>query len=194
MLKRIRLAVLAVASLMILAVVSGKIFLAERANRFGEEFRFPVRGYDPHDPFRGRYLALTMESRARVNPEDVPQEGGEAYVSIVRRADGGAAFGELSAAPPAGEVPYLKVNCRYRYWDASDRGEWSFEPPFERFYLNEDLAPAAERRLIRAFADSGSKVELVLNVYRGFACISGLTVDGVPIRELAKSERKDVKP
>ena len=66
-------------------------------------------------------------------------------------------------------------------------------PPFERFYLNEKLAPEAERRLNRALADSDSRVELVLKVYRGFACIVDLTINGVPIRELSKSAGKDVK-
>lgn len=66
MIRRIRLVVFLIASLVILTVVSGKMLLAERAVRLGEEFRFPVQGYDPHDPFRGRYLALSMENRARV--------------------------------------------------------------------------------------------------------------------------------
>ena len=48
MIRRIRLVVFLIASLVILTVVSGKMLLAERAVRLGEEFRFPVQGYDPH--------------------------------------------------------------------------------------------------------------------------------------------------
>lgn len=71
--------------------------------------------------------------------------------------------------------------------------EWSFVPPFERFYLNEKLAPEAERRLNRALADSDSRSNWCLKCHRGFACIVDLTINGVPIRELSKSAGKDVK-
>ncbi|UKI32475.1 MAG: GDYXXLXY domain-containing protein [Lentisphaeria bacterium] len=58
------------ASLLILAVVSAKIVRAEAAYRLGKSYRFPVQAYDPRDPFRGRYLALQMESVARSS--DIP--------------------------------------------------------------------------------------------------------------------------
>lgn len=194
MIQRIRLVVFLIASLVILTVVSGKMLLAERAVRLGEEFRFPVQGYDPHDPFRGRYLALSMENRARVRKgEPAPGAGEIVCVSIVRRSDGSAGFGEISRNPPGDGSAWLSVNCSHRVWDSEVTREWSFVPPFERFYLNEKLAPEAERRLNRALADSDSRVELVLKVYRGFACIVDLTINGVPIRELSKSAGKDVK-
>ena len=90
------------ASLLILTVVSAKIVRAEVAYRLGKSYRFPVQAYDPRDPFRGRYLALQMESVARSS--DIP--GGRTSgplscrVSIVVDEKGKARFDHLSSEPP----------------------------------------------------------------------------------------------
>lgn len=168
------------ASLLILAVVSAKIVRAEAAYRLGKSYRFPVQTYDPRDPFRGRYLALQMESVARSS--DIP--GGRTSgplsccVSIVVDEKGKARFDHLSLEPPE-SGDWLNVDLR-RFRGTRN----SFRPPFERFYLNEKLAPEAERILMDAFANG--EAELVVRVYRGFGCVEDLLVDGVPIRELAK--------
>lgn len=167
------------ASLLILAVVSAKIMRAAAAHRLGKSYRFPIKAFDPRDPFRGRYLALQMENAARSS--DIPDgctSGPLSYcVSIMVDEKGRAQFGHLSSEPPeAGDW----LNVEPLRW----RDQNHFYPPFDRFYLNEKLAPEAERILMDAFANG--EAELVVRVYRGFGCVEDLLVDGVPIRELAK--------
>lgn len=167
------------ASLLILVVVSAKIVRAEVAYRFGKSYRFPVQAYDPRDPFRGRYLALQMQSVARSSdiPDGHTSGPLSCCVSIVVDEKGKAQFDHLSPEPPeSGDW----LNVEPLKW----RDQNHFYPPFDRFYLNEKLAPEAERILEEAFVRG--RTELVVRVYRGFGCVEDLLVDGVPIRELAK--------
>ena len=168
------------ASLLILAVVSIKIVRAEVAYRFGRSYRFPIQAYDPRDPFRGRYLALEMEHVARGSSIPAEHTYGpfSCCVSITVDEKGKAWFDHLSPEPPE-SGDWLNVDLQ-RFRGTRN----SFRPPFERFYLNEKLAPAAEQILMDSFTRGDA--ELVVRVYRGFGCVEDLLIDGVPIRELAK--------
>ena len=97
-----------------------------------------------------------MESVARSS--DIP--GGRTSgplsccVSIVVDEKGKARFDHLSLEPPE-SGDWLNVDLR-RFRGTRN----SFRPPFERFYLNEKLAPEAERILMDAFANG--EAELVV--------------------------------
>ena len=177
--KKWRVILFGVAVLLILGVVSYKIVRSELARRYGTTYRMEVSGFDPHDPFRGRYLAFSMPNTAR---SELELNGTTAYVTLRNASDGTAYFDVLSGEKPQ-KGDYLKVNA-YGYGGM-------FRAPFERFYLNEKIAPDAERILQSAFSGPARKrAEIVLRVHRGFACLEDLQIDGTSIVTLAREKMR----
>ena len=173
--KHWRAALFVAASLLILAVISHSIVRAEITRVKGETFRFPVSGFDPHDIFRGRYLNIRMEDKVR---HDAPYAGAwkRAYGILAIDAEGMAYVDKLAKFPPD-DVPYLAVKMR-RYYS------YRFVPPFERYYMNEEDAPIAERILNAALREDGAGATLVLKIHNGYAVVEDLEIGGTSIHEL----------
>ncbi len=188
----IRLSLFLLASLLILAVVFAKVFLAEQARRYGTLYRFSITGYDPYDPFCGRYLAIRMPSVATLPDNEFPpgfESGGSGFVQVTTGENGEAKFVDFTLSrPESGD--FLRVtNCHRSYqWERQNDDDpplVSFSSPYSRFYLNEKLAPGAEKALNDALSGNRGKVELLLRVYKGNSCVEDLLIDGVPVREAA---------
>ena len=177
MIKVVKIVIFAVAALMVLVTVSHAIIQAEITRAKGDIFRFAVSGFDPHDVFRGRYLAIRMENRLR-NEENYLDHHikGRAYGILAVDENGIAYVDELRSELPLGK-PYLAVRAQ-RY------GRGYFEPPFERYYMNEKLAPEAERVLSEALRREDVQATLVLKIHNGFAVVEDLEVGGTSIHEL----------
>ena len=182
--KKLRPVLYVAAVLLIAGAVGWNMVRSEVALRRGTLHRMAIRGFDPHDPFRGRYLAFAMPNQAAHNTldrKDFDSSGSVAYVTLKPGQEGRTVFDTLTAEPPA-EGDYLKVSLA---WVSGGR----FEPPFNRFYLNEALAPEAEKLLNRALQDQHTRAEVVFRVYRGHAALVDLQIDGRSIVELARESR-----
>jgi len=103
-------------------------------------WRFRIGGYDPLDPVRGRYVEFTVPALTRPEREadkDFIKElkPGEAfYATLERGPDGYGRIGSLSLWKPDREGTWLAM----RFGD-----EW-IQPPFTRYYVNEDKADALD--------------------------------------------------
>ena len=183
--KKLRPVLYVAAVLLIVAAAGWNAVRSEVALRRGTLHRMAVRGFDPHDPFRGRYLAFAMPNQAAHNTldrKDFDSSGSVAYVTLKPGPDGRSVFDTLTAGPPA-EGDYLKVSMK---WIRSGH----FAPPFSRFYLNEALAPEAEKLLNRALQNEHARSEVLFRVYRGHAALVDLEIDGRSIVELARESRR----
>ena len=182
--KKVRLVLYVAAVLLIVAAAGWNVVRSEIALRRGTLHRMAVRGFDPHDPFRGRYLAFAMPNQAAHNTldrKDFDSSGSVAYVSLKTGPDGRSVFDTLTSEPPA-EGDHLKVSVG---WMRSGH----FEPPFSRFYLNEAFAPEAEKLLNQALRNEKARAEILFRVYRGHAALVDLQIDGRSIVELARESR-----
>lgn len=184
--KKLRPWLFGAGALLIVAAVGWNMARSEIALRYGTLHRMKIRGFDPHDPFRGRYLAFTMP--ADVKKSEISHDRGDfsagtvAYVTLKRGEDGFSSFETLLAEPPA-EGDYLKVSCASR-WSSN-----GFVAPFSRFYLNEALAPEAEKLLDRALRDDKNPPEILFRVHRGHGALADLQIGGRSIVELARESR-----
>lgn len=159
---------------------------ADKTLEQGHAYRFRTAPVDPADPFRGRYVTLDFEvARIAVPPQFDAPAGTRLYAPIVPGADGFATL-----APPQPERPaqgdWLEV--RLQWHDAQDA---LLKLPFDRYYLDEDLAPEAERlyqaRNQRAAEDDPRRpAYAVVRVRNGHALIEELYIDDVPVRTLAR--------
>ena len=128
-------------------------------------FEFKVTAYDPYDPARGHFLALTVHptnfkrgnSDCRYAVLQVDQDGFAKVQEVIGKPDGRAC------------VKLTKYSKRF---------------PFNRFYINEELAQAADK--IFQEAANSKRCALRVNVYSdGASAVEDLLINGVSIRKLA---------
>lgn len=119
----------------------------------GTAFRFQVEPYDPYDPFRGRYVALYVPAP--------PHGEGEGYALLEVDEEGYAQVAGWQATPPA-------------------QGAYAKDLQLDRYYMDERLAPKAER-LQRELDMEEHTMYLLVRVKDGHYVIQGLYLDDVPI-------------
>lgn len=195
-------------------ILASMIIQREIILKQGELYKFKVAPVDPYDAFRGRYVAINLEGAGPFRTDNEFPRGMNLYPSLVKDANGIASLTNLAIKPPAGS-PYIKVKCLYSRLEWRDSGsvitnfderangaiETNTRPkqvmsgkytttvklPFDRYYLDEKLAPKAEK--IYNESQRRGKVTkeatLLVRVLKGRALIESLEIDGVPIRDLA---------
>lgn len=176
--RRRLLIALAAAGAVQLAVPLWLIAGYERTLHQGTPWHFEAAPVDPADPMRGRYLALRFAaSQAEVALAGDVERGQWAYAPLLEDAGGMARLGEVTAKPPAaGDFVRVRV-----LWIHSGV---HVELPFDRLYLPEGLAPAAEARLRAGTADPDAppRAWAVVRVRDGQAVLEDLMIDGISAR------------
>lgn len=155
----------------------------------GTVYRLRTAPVDPVDPFRGRYVALDFEAASitLARPDPALRSGQRVYAPIRVGADGYAVLdAPLPQPPETGD--YLTATV---LWINAD--ELRLQLPFDRYYLDETLAPAAERRYrdanrLRGEADEDPRrpAWVHVRVRGGYALIEELFIEGRPVRDLLR--------
>jgi uncharacterized membrane-anchored protein len=168
-----------------LAVPLSMISRREAVLRAGSEHRFQTRPVDPYDAFRGRYVALGFEHHSvAVTNADGMERGRRVYVSLETDAAGfsrpaGIAF----SRPMSGD--YLKTRVEY-VSGTSGEGIGTnviVQMPFDRFYMNEEDAPATEAAFNTASRRDGAKPAYArVRILNGMAVLEDLVVEDTPVR------------
>jgi len=133
----------------------------------GTEFKFKVLPVDPYDAFRGRYVSLNARQRSN---------GFGKYGVIALDKDGFAEIVSVSDSKPTSG----------HYVKSIERG-W-FKLPIDRYYMDEKLAPKAERLTQRREADTEAYV--TVRVKNGNLVVSGLYIDGTAIEDIIRQEMR----
>ena len=159
-----------------------QILKYERVLAEGTLVRFKCRAPDPYDPLRGRYLAVAVEN-TRVPSSSVKgfNEGHQVYADIVVGADGMATFGKVSATPPAAGLYLACKMPSYFYGD-----DVSLVMPFDRYYLNEAKAPAADRWMATMRTERTKPTWVEVRVRDGVAVIVDIKHAGVSLADAIK--------
>jgi uncharacterized membrane-anchored protein len=112
----------------------------------GKLFRFHCMPVDPYDSFRGKYVALsfTEEEVARSLVRDSISQDENVYVTVIKNSDGFAQVTDVSHNSAMGP-DYFIAKVR---WAGPDNVMLEF--PFKRYYMNEELAPLAEKAYRKA--------------------------------------------
>ena len=206
--------VVAVALVAQVVAISWLIWRYERVVSQGVEVRFACQAYDPYDPLRGRYLQARvvedctnitfavetngywMGSRADLAVRIEPTSNIDRWRVV-----------EVAEAPTEDGIwlEGLKVRFDYRTrWTDRQKGE-SYEA-FEKrrkasgviarvefpdqLFLNEKLAPEAEKVLRKA---AGKSAIAVYRVYKGEIVITDIEIGGKSVVEVAGAEVRAVE-
>lgn len=164
-----------------------QIWTHERSLADGVLIRLKCRAPDPYDPLRGRFLAVVpTQDEAPLAAGEKVESGQRVYAVIMPGADELASVASISAKRPQGGV-YVRVTVRYVY-----ESKVSFDWPFERFYINEELAPEADKWLAENLRTEDGVIAEV-RVLDGRAVLADLTLKGRPFREILQ-ERVTAAP
>ncbi len=166
-----------------LAVPAWMIHARERVLRHGEVYRIRAEPVDPYDAFRGRYVALALRGQHVPQLPDPLNRGDVAYVVLTRTSDGYARFASAQRNQPD-NPSYLRLTVA-----TVDSDGVRFDLPFDRFYLNEHLAPAAEAAYRQNTRGGRRAAWIDLRVLGGRGVIEELYLDGKPAAEAAASAR-----
>lgn len=171
----------AVLSLFQLAVPVWLIANREITLRDGKSFRFRTAPVDPYDVFRGRFVAL------QVSPNSAPLSNSQqfavnkkVFAQLGEDNDGFAKIIAISANRPAGSD---YVACRVNSFTDS---LVYLQFPFERYYMDEHAAPAAEAAYREHSREEVGDVYLTVRVKDGDAVLEELYIEGMPIREFLR--------
>jgi len=155
--------------------------------KHGEQFKFKTAPVDPYDAFRGRYVALRIEEDyvAKQDTQDF-YAGSSVYAIIEVDSQGFAKFSSLTTYRPMGKA-YINAKTRY-YYGAGDK--IYLDLPFDRYYMEEKAAPAAEAAYRKHSQQGEQDAYIVVRAKDGFAVIEGLYVAGQRIEDLVDQENR----
>ena len=174
--------------------------------RFGTEVRFRCEAYDPYDPLRGRYLRTTVRETCSefVGEEKVCRNVDAAYAKLVPSTNGLWRVAAVAKAPQPDGGLWIKPKwARTEHslqWTARGKDE-SWEDFQKRrdasplavtvalpdqLFLNERLAPAAEKVLRDATSAKGKGAVAVYRVQDGEIVITDIEIDGKSVIALAR--------
>lgn len=167
----------------------------------GTPYKIEVAPVDPADAFRGRYVAvqpaITVPQPIARETEQLLQavQSGNAVVFVRLAADEqgfARAAGIVQERPEQGD--YLEIAHAWPVWTPrpddpgkSDLTAYRLVFSFNRYYMNETAAPAAEQRYSEAARrNANRRAWLTVRVKDGVGVTEGLFIDGVTIEELVR--------
>lgn len=176
-------AIFGLAALAQLGVPGGMIAGRERVLRLGEAYRFDTEPVDPYDAFRGRYVALRYADR-EVEVEDAGRfkRGQRIYVVLEEGADGVMRPVAVSFEEPSGGV-FLRTRVGHLRSTPDQPDQVVIDYPFDRYYMNEFDAPAAEAAYRAAGREDELTAQAQVRILNGRALLEGVMINDLPIEQ-----------
>lgn len=165
------------------AMFAAPAFMARQGElvlRHGSIYLFKAAPMDPYDYFRGRYVNIRLEQNYAPAPSDkkLDFKYNEPVCAVLKNGgDGFACFDRLSRTPPE-DGDYVKVHFS---WQDKDKAYLLI--PFNQVYMNEHMAPEAERAVRDELMKRNDACVLKLRVYRGAAAVEELLINSIPARQ-----------
>lgn len=188
------------------SAVGWLVWRYERIVRNGTEVRLKCRAYDPYDPLRGRYLAMTVREECTNILFEVKEEhlwrgtDEKAFVKLAKTPDGGLYRVDAIAREPMDDGLWVKTKslCIEYALGYSDKRKDESDAEFkarsdkagfkavmsfpDQLFVNEKIAPEAEK-LLRKKSDSAVAV---YRAYDGRIVLTDIEIDGKPILSAVK--------
>lgn len=164
-----------------IAVPLSMIARREYVLHAGRAYRFKSAPMDPGDVLRGRYVALTFDQRDVAAADAASFAWAKkAYGVLAVDPAGFAKVDSLSLAEPTG-ADHIEVRCL-----GAANGRVSFDFPFDRYYMDETLAPAAEQAYWNNSRRGQMDTYVTVRVKGDMAVVEDLVVGGKPVRDYVR--------
>ncbi|MBS4025252.1 MAG: GDYXXLXY domain-containing protein [Clostridia bacterium] len=155
----------------------------------GQQFKLVTVPVDPYDAFRGRYVALRFQEEfAPTDNNFMASYNQKVYAHIVEGTDGFAKFSTVTLQPPE-NASYLTVQFQYVDYNEG-RAIARFILPFDRFYMEEKLAPEAEAAYLKYSQQGANSAYVTVRVKNGLGVLEELYLDGKPVTEFLAGKKQ----
>ena len=166
------------------------IFHKESILTTGTEYKFRTAPIDPYDPFRGKYILLNFNANSvKVADADDWMSGDQVFVDLTTDSAGYASVLSVSKSEPDSYDNYIKASISLIIYDTLNTVFIQY--PFDRFYMEESIAPAAEQTYNAAAVDSNQVAYALVLVKNGEAVVKDVLIDGVSLSELVRKNNAD---
>lgn len=177
----LQILIFGVVALAQLGVPAAMVWQREQTLKQGRVWKFRTAPVDPVDVIRGRYIALHFAAEEFAAPAKF--ESGNKSVSAVLKqgTDGFAEIDHLTieAAETDDVVPVDSV-----WWY---EGKQQVRFPFNKFWVAEANAPAAERAYVENNRRDNQNAYVTVRVRRGDAALDQLFIDGQPLADYLRA-------
>ena len=154
----------------------------------GNEYKFKAAPIDPNDPFRGKYITLRFDATTfpvqNINEWEINDE---VYVQIQNDNVGFAQIKTVSKKRPVNDPDYIKAKIAFLMEDG--KVNMRIEYPFDRFYMEESKAQAAEDMYRESIIDSTQVAYALVNIRNGEAVIRDVLINGTSVSDLLKARQ-----
>jgi len=145
----------------------------------GRIYYWQTAPVDPFDAFKGRYVDLWFRDVTGPVSGDLPLNPGQtAYAAIREEADQFAYISGVGAVPP--DQDYIRVRVNYVNGNIAH-----VTLPFKRYYLPEELAPAAEEAYRKS---AGREAKVAVRIKNGYGVIEQLYIGDKTIYQILRGE------
>jgi uncharacterized membrane-anchored protein len=183
--------------LIYIGVPSQMIYSYQSTLRNGNVYRFQPAPVDPYDAARGKYVTLSymLGGMDYDTSKASFKDGDDVYLKLGKDSSGFATITEVLEEAPEKE-DYIKTMVNWAYIDSV--GHVSFNLPFNRYYLPEEMAQEAETAYRENLVwgqdwQGDSSVYVDVRVKNGTAVIEELYFEGLPVKEYIHKRAKGKK-
>ena len=145
----------------------------------GQPFYWETAPVDPYDMLKGRYVDLGFQEQKGIVPENVHLESGQKAYALLADRDGKAVITGISDRRPENSA-FVRVTIQY-----VDKGIAYVSLPFKRYYLPEDMAPAADRAYQKSAGKDG---RALVRIKDGYGVVEQLYIGSQTIYEYLQSQ------
>lgn len=181
--KKLTIALFICLSIIQLYVPVSMIVKHEITLRSGLQYKFRAAPVDPYDPFRGRYVTIRINDTALPVPDNVDFSTNQSiYVQLEQDEQGFAKMTGIAEKLPK-EGAYVKAKILHLINEGAGKKTAVIKLPFDRYYMEEKLAPAAEKAYLEHARDNVGDAYVTVRILNGLAVIEKLYIKDMPMEE-----------
>ncbi len=171
-----------------LFVPAKMIWDKEKVIAIVKEYKFETVPIDPTDPFRGKYVVLRYkENSFYVDNISEWKKGDKIYVLLKEDENGFAKIESVSKEKPLLRDNYVKA--KVGHLSNFKPNKLNIDYPFNRFYMEESKAYAAEQLYRKFQRDSSIKTYGSVSIKNGESVLKDVIIDGMSLKEAVKENR-----
>lgn len=158
------------------------IFQKKNVSAKGQTYLFKLNAIDPFDPFRGKYIILNPleNSYLITKPQELDHQN--IYASFISDSLGFAKIDTLTRKAP-NHSDYLQVKST-NYQRSKGGYKLNIDYPFDRFYMNEHKAKAAENLIREILRKDDQNCYAVVKIHEGKSYLLDVKVDENSLADL----------
>ncbi|MEL0652812.1 GDYXXLXY domain-containing protein [Algibacter sp. TI.3.09] len=173
-----------------LSIPAQMIFSQEAVLKSGVAYKFKTQPVDPSDPFKGKYITLNFDVSNYKTKDSLWERNDEVLVYLTTDSLGYAKIDAVSKyVLERNTNDYVKAKA---YWYSTYSKELVIRFPFNKYYMKETKAYAAETAVRDRQRDSlVNNTHALVYVQEGEAVLKDVIIDDISIKDYVEKSNLD---